>query len=72
MKMIVVFVIFAALFITGCSTTAGPFVTKITSDGKGNLTIHRAKAQFNSWTGELSTIEPSEKTIQVLSEEKEK
>ena len=39
--------------LSGCST-AGPFVTNISSDGRGNLIIEKNMARFNAFTGVLS------------------
>ncbi len=46
------FVLFC-LLLTGCST-AGPFVTNISSDGKGNLVIEKNIVHFNGFTGYIT------------------
>jgi len=35
-------------------TTAGPFVTSISSDGNGNLIIEKSMVELNSFTGTVS------------------
>ena len=57
------------LFIGGCST-AGPFVTSISSDGRGNLNIEKAKVNFNGFLGVISTTETTTTNIKFIPEEK--
>lgn len=71
MQKILILVGFVTLFLIGCSTV-GPFITNISSDGQGNLTIERAKVEINSFTGTITMVEPSKRTIKVFSEGKEK
>jgi type IV secretion system protein VirB7 len=52
------------IFSTGCST-AGPFVTGISSDGKGGLIIQKGYAEFNYFTGVLGNKEAGESTIKI-------
>lgn len=42
------------LVISGC-TTAGPYVTNISSDGNNGLNIEKCKVQFNAFLGVVST-----------------
>ena len=42
------------LVITGC-TTAGPYVTNISSDGANGLTIEKCKVEMNAFMGVVST-----------------
>ncbi|MGM0442326.1 MAG: hypothetical protein ACQEQC_07895 [Elusimicrobiota bacterium] len=58
-----------AFVISGC-TTAGPFVTNISSDGRGNLIIEKSRIQFNSFTGTLSNKEGSTQSIKIIPEDK--
>ena len=52
--------------LSGC-TTAGPFVTNISSDGKGGLTIEKKIVHLNAFTGVITVGEtPTTQTIQVL------
>lgn len=53
-----------ALFACSCST-AGPFVTNISSDGKGNLVIEKSMVQMNAFTGTVSNVKPTTTTIRV-------
>jgi type IV secretion system protein VirB7 len=50
--------------LTGC-TTAGPFVTNISSDGRGGLNIEKARVKLNFWTNGLETCETTNSSIQL-------
>lgn len=54
---------------SGCSS-AGPFVTNISSDGRGSLVIEKQKIEFNGLTWTVSNESVSTATIKVVSEEK--
>lgn len=54
-----------ALLATGC-TTAGPFVTSISSDGRGNLIVEKSMVKLNSFTGTVSNVDPSTSTIKLF------
>ena len=54
----------SVLVVSGCST-AGPFITNISSDGRGGLIIEKAMVQYNSFTGSVSTKDHTTSTIQV-------
>lgn len=55
--------------LAGCYTTAGPFVTSITSDGKGNLIIEKNMLRMAVWGGKLSVGEnPTVHTIRIAPE----
>ena len=41
------------LSLAGCST-AGPFVTNISSDGNGGLVVEKSYIQYNGFTGTVS------------------
>jgi len=71
MKYYIVLMVLVMFFITlaGC-TTAGPFVTNISSDGRGNLNIEKAKVQFNSFMGVVSTTETTSTNIKIIPEGK--
>ncbi len=53
------------LFAAGC-TTAGPFVTSISSDGRGNLVVEKSLVKLNSFTGTVSNVDPSSTTIKLF------
>ncbi len=60
--------ILAAAVLSGC-TTAGPFVTNISSDGKGNLVVEKNTVHMNPFTGAISAGEqPTVTTIRVCPE----
>jgi hypothetical protein len=44
------------LFLSGCST-AGPYVTNISSDGGGGLTVEKCMAHMNAFLGVISNSE---------------
>ncbi len=50
---------------TSCST-AGPFVTSISSDGQGNLIIEKSMVKFNPFVGHVSNTKPSTTTIKIM------
>jgi len=50
--------------ICGC-TTAGPFVTNISSDGEGGLIIQKGYAEFNYFVGVLGNKEAGESSIKI-------
>lgn len=52
------------LGLIGC-TTAGPFVTNISSDGRGGLNIEKARVKLNFWTNGLETCETTDSNIQL-------
>jgi len=54
----------------GCASTAGPFVTGISSDGKGGLIIQKGYAEYNSFLGTIGNREAGESSIKLLPEEK--
>jgi hypothetical protein len=52
--------------ITGCTTSAGPFVTDISSDGRGNIVVEKNTVVVNGFTGEVSVGEhPTQQVIRV-------
>lgn len=69
MKRLIILIL--CLFIGGCST-AGPFVTSISSDGKGNLIIEKQKVLYNWLFGVISTEELTTSNIRIITEEKER
>jgi hypothetical protein len=57
--------------LSGC-TTAGPFVTNISSDGRGNLIIEKSRVKMNAFMGTVSNEGGTTTTIRILPEEKAK
>jgi outer membrane protein assembly factor BamE (lipoprotein component of BamABCDE complex) len=57
--------------LSGC-TTAGPFVTNISSDGRGNLIIEKSQVKMNAFMGTVSNEGGTTTTIRILPEEKAK
>jgi hypothetical protein len=59
----------AVAALTSCSSTAGPFVTNISSDGKGDLLVERSMVHVNGFTGMISTEgNPTTQVVKVLPE----
>ena len=52
------------VMLAGC-TTAGPFVTNISSDGKGGLNIEKSRVKLNFWTNGLETCDTTNSNIQL-------
>ena len=50
--------------LAGC-TTAGPFVTNISSDGRGGLNIEKQKVEYNMFLGVVSNTETTNSNIQL-------
>jgi len=46
----------ATLALAGCST-AGPFVTNISSDGNGGLIIEKCMVEHNGWMGWITNVD---------------
>ncbi len=59
--------ILIAIFFVGCSST-GPYVTAISSNGRGGLIIEKSKVQYNSFTGTITSKDTSTTEIQVIPE----
>lgn len=52
--------------LAGC-TTAGPYVTNISSDGRNGLNIEKCQVHFNAWMGTVSTGDCTSQRIQLTS-----
>lgn len=50
--------------LAGC-TTAGPYVTNISSDGRNGLDVEKCKVHFNAWMGTVSTGDCISQRIQL-------
>jgi len=51
--------IVTALVLAGCTSSAGPFVTNVSSDGHGNLIVEKCMIQLQR---QISTVENSDCT----------
>ena len=60
----VIMSILLAMSLTAC-TTAGPYVTNISSDGKGGLNIEKCGVKMNAFLGTVSTSECTSQHIQL-------
>lgn len=54
-----------SLFFAGCATTAGPFVTAISSDGTGGLVVEKCMARFDPWMGTVGNHNCNSANIQI-------
>ncbi|OMG67260.1 hypothetical protein AUR61_002760 [Stutzerimonas balearica] len=45
--------IISIFVLSGCASKAGPFVTSISSDGRGGLIVEKCMAKFDPW---MSTV----------------
>jgi len=52
----IVMILFCVSFlVAGCATFAGPFVTNISSDGKGGIIVEKDTVRFDFWTSTISS-----------------
>ena len=61
-----IYLLVLSLFvIVGCSMkeTAGPFITSISHEGEGRLSIEECMLQFGPWAGTLTTTDCSRTSI---------
>lgn len=71
-KMKYLILIMLVFMLVGCATTAGPFVTGISSDGKGGLVIQKGYVEYNQFLGTIANKEAGESSIKLLPEDKNK
>jgi|HubBroStandDraft_5_1064220.scaffolds.fasta_scaffold282443_2 hypothetical protein len=58
-----------AVTVAGCTTEAGPYVTNISSDGKGDILVQKNTVLVNGFTGTVSTgPNPTQEVIRVVPE----
>jgi len=60
------FVFCAVLLLGGC-TTAGPYVTNISSDGANGLNIEKCKVELNAFLGVINTGDCSNSALKLTS-----
>ncbi|MCU0652262.1 MAG: hypothetical protein MUC39_04910 [Candidatus Omnitrophica bacterium] len=65
MKLTTLMVVLLFLVVLAGCSSAGPFVTNISSDGRGGLNIEKQKVQYNGFLGTVSTIETTNSNIQL-------
>ena len=68
-KVVCLVVIVVCIIVSGC-TTAGPFVTNISSDGQGNLIIEKSRVKMNAFMGTVSNEGGTTTTIRIIPENK--
>ncbi len=61
------FFISCLILLSGCST-AGPFVTGISSNGKGGLVVEKSNVEYNWLLGVVSNKDTTSSTIQIFPE----
>lgn len=52
-----------AVVLAGCASSAGPFVTSVSSDGRGGLVVEKCVARYNPWTETVSNSDCRSTTI---------
>lgn len=61
------FLLFIPLLLCGCMSQSGPFVTNISSDGRGNLIIEKNMVQYNKAFGTVGTAAtPTVQTLRIF------
>ena len=55
----------ATLSLAGCASKAGPFVTAISSDGRGNLLVEKCMAKFDPWMSTVNNDDCSSTTLRI-------
>jgi len=65
MKKIVLLLLTALPFTGGCASHAGPFVTSISSNGKGGLVVEKCMAKFDPWMSTVNNDQCTTTTIHV-------
>ena len=69
-KLMSVIVLGVCALLGGCST-AGPFVTNISSDGRGNLIVEKNTVHFNPFIGYVYLGNaPSSSSIKIIPEDR--
>ena len=63
--LIALMVVISTIILSGCSS-AGPYVTNISTDGRGGLTYEKCMVQYNGFTGTVSTKDCSQFNIQIV------
>lgn len=58
------FALMTVVAVAGC-TTAGPYVTNISSDGSNGLNIEKCAVKLNAFMGTVSTTECTSQRIQL-------
>jgi type IV secretion system protein VirB7 len=56
--------VFLAISLSAC-TTAGPYVTNISSDGNGGLSIEKCGVKMNAFMGTISTSDCTAQNIKI-------
>lgn len=51
--------------ITGCASKAGPFVTSISSDGRGGLIVEKCMAKFDPWMSTVNNDDCTSTTMRI-------
>lgn len=58
-KLLAACIVLATIITAGCSSKAGPFVTNISSDGRGGLTVEKCMVRLDRT---INTVESSDCT----------
>lgn len=63
--MLRIVLLYVLAILTSCATTAGPFVTSISADGRGNLTVEKCSVQMDPWMGSVSNKDCHQASLRV-------
>lgn len=63
-QMKVITILFVSSLLAGC-TTAGPYVTNISSDGANGLNIEKCKVELNAFLGVVNTGDCTSSTLKL-------
>ena len=64
MKVLYYMIVATAIALTGCST-AGPFVTNLSSDGGGGITVEKCMVHMNAFLGVVSNSDCTNTSIRL-------
>lgn len=57
--------VIAVLWLMGCASHAGPYVTNISSDGRGGLNVEKCMAKFDPWMSTVNNDQCASTNIRV-------
>ena len=59
------FFIACLLLLSGCASTAGPFVTNLSNSGDGDLVIEKCMVKFDPWMSIVNNSDCTNTTIKI-------
>lgn len=61
----IIMAIISTFAISGCASKAGPFVTSISSDGRGGLIVEKCMAKFDPWMSTVNNDDCTSTTMRI-------